>query len=82
MTISPESYNMFERFYTRVGLPSVLLVVVGLAYFGVFSSPVSAVEKKLDEHLIQSQTLLTETQEQTRLLKTICRSLAKPGECL
>ncbi len=77
-----EGYDIAEKAYLRIGLPTALVTIGLLASFGILTSPVSALEKKIDDHLVQSTLMLKETQDQTRLLRTICRSLSKPEDCL
>lgn len=77
-----EGYDIAEKAYLRIGLPTALVTIGLLAYFGVLSSPVSALEKKIDEHIVTQTQVLQETQEQTRYLKEICKALRSPENCL
>ena len=77
-----EGYDIVEKAYLRIGLPTALVSIGLLAYFGILSSPVSALEKKIDEHIVTQTQVLQETQYQTRLLKEICKALRSPENCL
>lgn len=77
-----EGYDMVEKAYLRIGLPTALVTIGLLAYFGVLTSPVSALEKKVDEHIIDQKLVLLESQKHTRLLHAICRGLSKAEDCL
>lgn len=74
-----ELYDIIEKAYLRIGLPTVILTVMFMAYFGILSSPVNAFEEKLGRHIVQTTLQLVENRRQTKILAAICRHLVGNG---
>lgn len=77
-----EMYDIIEKAYLRIGLPTIILTVMFAAYFGFLQSPANAIEAKLGQHIVDTTTQAFEAKRQTRLLAAICRKLTgDPKDC-
>lgn len=75
-------YEIAEQAVLKVGYPIIVSAIFILVFLGVLTSPLTRTEAKVDAHIAITDLALKEDQAQTRLLLTICKSLAKPQSCI